>query len=387
VRTSAGALSGVRVLDLSQAISGPFVGRMLADLGADVVKVEWPGGDVTNRFGKQTAGHTGLFTHMNAGKRGIAADLKSPADVAMLTRLAAVADVVVENFRPGVLDRAGLGWHTLSAANPRLVMASISGFGSDSPEAGRAAYAPVIHAESGLLARQAEFDGGPVRDLASSLADEITSLHTAVAVLAALHHRTISGVGQHVDMSMLEAVVATDDHISDIIDGNPPTDARGYVWEASGGPLLVSADHRTFWRRLSTTFGLADGLGPDATVEEKAIGRIRVMGAWVQSFGDRPSLLAALEAAGIAWADVRDASNLFASPSLRHRDVVAYVDDHAGSQRGVIRMPYRFSSTTTAVRGPAPQRGAHHDEVLADWLGGSSAADDRDVRASGDGDG
>ena len=144
-----GPLTGHRVLDLSQAIAGPLVGRILADLGADVVKVEWPNGDVTNRFGPATAGLTGVFTHMNAGKRGIGVDLKSPAGVALLRRLAERADVVVENFRPGILDRAGLGYADLAATNPGLVMASVSGFGRTSPESARAAYAPVIHAESG----------------------------------------------------------------------------------------------------------------------------------------------------------------------------------------------------------------------------------------------
>ena len=170
---STGPLAGRRVLDLTQAIAGPYVGRILADLGADVVKVEWTNGDVTNRFGPPTAGLTGLFTHMNAGKRGIGLDLKSPGAVDLVRRLAGRADVVLENFRPGVLERAGLGYAELSADNPGLVMASVSGFGRTGPEAGRAAYAPVIHAESGILARQAAMDGGPVVDLVMSFADQI----------------------------------------------------------------------------------------------------------------------------------------------------------------------------------------------------------------------
>lgn len=365
-------LHGTRVLDLSQAISGPLVGRALADLGADVVRVEWPNGDVTNRFGPKRAGHTGLFAHMNAGKRGIAVDRSAPGATELLLRLGSCADVVIENFRPGVLDRAGLGYAELSAANPRLVMVSVSGFGRTSPESQRQAYAPVIHAESGLLARLAAAQGGPVADLAVSFADEIASLHAIVAVLAALNLRHRTGGGQHIDLSMLEAMVATDDHTSDAIDGNPtPADTRGSVWEAEGGPVMVAADPRTMWNRLSNRMGLQDPVGADADLATKIAARASAMGAWVASFTDRAELLRALEKADLAWADVRDDSTVFSSPSLAARQVVTQVDAHDGGTRGVVRMPYRFSDAESGVQGPAPQRGQHNREVLADWLGAS----------------
>jgi CoA:oxalate CoA-transferase len=366
------------VLDLSQAIAGPYVGRILADLGADVVRVEWPNGDVTNRFGPAVAGLTGLFHHMNAGKRGIGLDLKTAGGIDLIRRLAARADVVIENFRPGVLARAGLDYAALSADNPGLVMASVSGFGQDGPESGRAAYAPVIHAESGILARQAAMDGTTVIDFAMSFADEIAALHTAVAVLAALNLRATTGAGQHIDISMLEALVATDDHVSDAIDGTPePADSRGYVWEAAGGSVMLSVDPRTLWRRVSAVGGLADTVGPDAPLADKIASRSEQIGAWLRSFDERPALLAALDRAGIAWADVRDTTTLMDSPSLRQRAVVTPVDDHAGARRGVIRMPYRFSAAESGVRGPAPRRGQHNRDVLADWLGASDDEIDR----------
>jgi len=373
-----GPLTGRRVLDLSQAIAGPYVGRILADLGADVVKVEWANGDVTNRFGPPTAGLTGLFHHMNAGKRGIGLDIKSPAAVDLIRRLAARADVVIENFRPGVLARAGLGYADLAASNPGLVMASVSGFGQDGPEAGRAAYAPVIHAESVLLARQAAIDGRPIADIAMSLADEVTALHATIAILAALDQRTTTGRGQHVGVGMLEAMVATDDKASEAIDGvTDPADSRGYIWDATGGPILVAADVRTLWRRLSLSAGLRDVVGPEAPADAKFAGRAEQMAASMVSFEDRRELLGALDAAGIAWADVRDSSTVFDSPTLRHGEVVVQVDDHAGGTRGVVRMPYRFSGSTSTVRGPAPRRGQHDGDVLTDWLGASETEIDR----------
>ena len=364
-----GPLDGVRVLELAQAISGPFVGRILADLGADVVKVEWENGDVTNRFGPPTAGLTGVFTHMNAGKRGIGVDLKGPGGADLLRRLADRADIVVANFRPGVLERAGLGFDSLQATNPRLVMVSISGFGSTSPDAQRPAYAPVLHAESGLLARQAAFDDRPVTDLAMSLADQVAAMHATIAVLSALHQRERTGTGQHVDLSMLEALLATDDHAPDAVDGTPPADTRGYVWDAVGGPVLISVDPKALWHLLTRHAGLVDP--PSSSLESKIAARRDAMAAWIASFEDRRKLTDQLEAAGLAWADVRNASNVLDSPSLRDGRAVTHVDDHAGGTRGVVRMPYRFSAASSDVRGPAPRRGEHNAEVLADWLGAS----------------
>jgi CoA:oxalate CoA-transferase len=381
VQRSDSTLDGLRVLDLSQAIAGPFVGRMLADLGADVVKVEWPNGDVTNRFGPARAGLTGIFTHMNAGKRGLGVDRDAPSGPHLIRRLASRADVVIENFRPGVLDRAGLGYAELSAGNPALVMVSISGFGRTSPDSQRQAYAPVIHAESGLLARQAAIDGRPVTDLAMALADELAALHATIAVLAALNMRHRTGSGQHIDLSMLEAIVATDDHISEAIDeSNLIADSRGYVWDAVGGPLLISGDLKTLWHRLSRHAGLVDTSPPASTVETKVETRRAVIAEWLATFADRPALVHELEAANLAWADIRDATNVLESPSLREGRNVAYVDDHAGDVRGVVRMPYRFSRADADVRGPAPLRGEHNRQVLTDWLGASDEEIDLLVR-------
>jgi CoA:oxalate CoA-transferase len=164
-------LDGLRVLDLSRALSGPFAGRILADLGADVVKVELPGADIAQTFGKVVRGRSGLYSQLNAGKRSIMLDLRKPGDAARLLDLTAACDVVVESFRPGVLDRFGAGWAVLSAVNPRLVMLSISGFGQYGHEAEHPAYAPIIHAETGLIGRQADVSGAPPADIALALAD------------------------------------------------------------------------------------------------------------------------------------------------------------------------------------------------------------------------
>lgn len=362
-------LSGIRVLDLSRAISGPYVGRMLCDLGAEVVKVEVPGTDITQVFGPRSRGHTGLYVQMNAGKRNISVDLGSEAGAALLRELAARADVVIENFRPGTLDRLGVGWTVLSAANPRLVMLAVSGFGQTGPEVGRQAYAPVVHAESGLLGRQAEVSGDPPQDVVMALADSVTSLHGTIAVLAALRLRDASGRGQYLDLSMLEAMLATDDYTHYSLEGTYPVfPATGTIFPAPGGPLLISADPKYLWYRLAGSHGLADP-DADAPTAQRIAVRAEIIRRWVAGFTDRNELIAALEAAGVAWADVRTPATVMASPTVIARQIAVDVDDRSGGTRPVVRMPYRFSAGRCEPRGGAAFVGEHNAEVLADWLG------------------
>lgn len=378
-------LGDLKVLDLSQAVSGPFAGRILADLGADVVKVEWSNGDVANYFGEMRGGVSGLFSHMNAGKRGIAIEFELPSGKTIVRRLAARADVVIENFRPGVLDRAGVGYRELSAANGRMVMLSISGFGQLGPESGRMAFAPVIHAESGLLSRQAEMDqSAHVPDIAFSVGDVLAGVHGAVAVLAAIHARRRTGRGQHIDLSMLEAMVASDDYVHYALDeSSQALPQRGEVWDAPGGPLMIAADGKFTWVKLRDNFGLVDSATETNGLGEDRLARRRLLVAnWIKSFEYREDLIAALETAGLAWADVRTVSDILASPTLVALGSVVDVGDGSGGYRRVIRMPYHLSESDCRVRGPAPVGGEHAHEVLSEWLG---AAQDEVARLESSG--
>jgi len=359
-------LDGLRVLDLSRAVSGPLAGRILSDLGADVVRAELPGTDVTQAFGKVTRGRSGLYSQVNAGKRSIVLDLHQPADVARLLDLAAACDVLVENFRPGVLDCFGAGWAAVSAVNPRLVMLSVSGFGQDGDDAGRAAYAPVIHAEAGLIGRQADITGDPPADIAFALADALAALHGTVAILAALRLRDRTGTGQHIDLSMLEAMLATDDYTHYSIDQHPVWPARGEVWPAPGGPILISADRRYLWHQLKACFGLADP-DPDAPLEAKLRARAQAMAEWTAAHADRDALKRDLEAAKLAWADVRHAGDVLAAPSVAGRGTIVEVTDGDGGRRSVVRMPYRFSDAASGPARGVPETGEHTGEVLREW--------------------
>lgn len=360
-------LEGVRVLDLSRALSGPFAGRILSDLGADVVKVELPGADITQAFGKMDRGRSGLYSQLNAGKRSVVLDLRSSAGANTLIELAGGCDVLVENFRPGVLDRLGIGWTRLRQENPALIMLSISGFGQEGPEADRQAYAPVIHAEAGLIGRQSDVSGEAPADIAFALADSLAGLHGTIAVLAALRLREQTGHGQYIDMCMLEAMLATDDYTHYSIDEQPVWSARGEAWPAPGGPILISSDRRHVWRQLVAHFGLADP-DPDASLPDKLDARAKLIAEWTGSHRDRDGLKRELEAAALAWAEIRHPGDVLSSPTAMARQVVTEVTDGDGGTRKVVRMPYRFSDGASGpVRG-VPATGEHGAaEIIAEW--------------------
>jgi len=325
-----------RVLDISQAISGPYAGRILSDLGADVVRVEGPRTDITDLFGIVTGGRAGMYAQMNAGKRSVGIDLAAAGGRDLVRDLAARADVLIENFRPGVMDRLGLGYDRLAAANPQIIMLSVSGFGASGPDAGRRALAPVIHAESGLLARQADLDGREPADLPLALADTVTGLHAAIAVLAALHQRIITGRAE-------------------------PYTSRGTIWHAPGGPLLIAAPPKHAWVMLSRRGLIADPAPPGCDLETKVALRQRAIQDWMTGFADRASLIEELEGAGIAWAEIADSTDVFAGG--------AHSASVPGSDRRVVAMPYDFSAASAAVPRGVARRGEHNADALADWLG------------------
>lgn len=361
-------LDGIRVLDLSRVISGPYTGRILADLGADVVKVEPPDGDLTDRAGVVRHGRSGLFAHMNAGKRNVGVDLARPGAADLVRRLAAVADVVVENFRPSVLPRHGLGWEQLQEVSPRLVMLSISGFGSVSEISERRAYAPIVHAESGLLKRHADLDGRQPSDVPLALGDVVTALHGAVAVVAALRLRDLTGRGEHIDMSMLEAMVASDDYSHFAVDAtfeDYPT--QGSVWPTRRGPILLAGNAKHVWATLHPAYGIVSDATPDVDVGTKVAARRRALDEWFRAFESHDELTAALDDVGLAWAVLTDPRDVIASPAFTDRPIA--VRPPGPESRAVVRTPYRLGRVDTTPRFAARRRGADNGSVLAEWLG------------------
>ena len=287
--------------------------------------------------------------------------------------MAAEADVVLENFRPGVMSGFGLGWDELSAVNPRLIMLSISGFGQSGPERDRASYAPIIHGEVGLLERQQFVYGGDQpHDFALSIADTYSGLHGVVGLLAALSYVQRTGIGQHIDMAMINAMFFTDDYAHFELEDARIVSGGGQVFDAPGGPLMLAGDEKWYWRVLNTRAGLQDPTPEGADLETKIALRRKAIQGYLLSFADRQTLLDKLTEVNLAWGDVHDHKQVFdRQGSIESRAVLTDVDDRGGGRRRITNTPYRFSAAEAGVRRPAAYRGEHNHDALADWLGSS----------------
>ena len=354
---------------MSRVLAGPFAGRMLADLGADVVKIEPPAGDLTRLWGAVIGGVPGYYHQQNVGKRNVCIDLTKPAGVDLAKRLASVADLVIENFRPGVMARLGLDYETLKSVREDIVLLSISGFGQDGPERHRPAYAAAIHAEAGLVRRQAR-DGRPPSDIQMSVGDTNAALHGLTAALAALLMRQRTGLGQHIDIAMLDAMLATDDQLHYGIEHSRHTaPSLSDIWRTGMGDVLIAGDFRHIWRQLATKMGVTDPTPPEASLAEKIRLRREAAQAFFDGLDSREQVREAMAEMNLAWGEVRDSADVRESPTVQHRGSIADIDDRAGGTRPIVQSPYRFSNAESGVRGVAPHQGEHNADALADWLG------------------
>ncbi|NCF32573.1 MAG: CoA transferase [Proteobacteria bacterium] len=367
-------LSGLKVLDFSRVLAGPFAGRMLSDLGADVVKIEPPDGDVTRLWGHVVAGLPGYYHQQNAGKRNVCIDLRHAQSKQLVLQLVAEADILIENYRPDVMPRLGLGFDELRKTNPRLIMLSISGFGHGGPESHRPAYAPIVHAEVGLMHRQAERGDLPFNDLPLSVADTNASLHGLVGLLSAVIMRQQTGEGQHIDIAMIDATLATDDQVHYALEdaeGSGPL--RNDTWETGAGPILISADFRYLWQLLTSQMGVNDPTSKETPLADKIRIRREIVGEYLANLHNWAAVEETMAQMNLAWGRVRAPATLQEQPTIAARGAITQVDDRAGGTRPITQSPYRFSAARSGVRGPAPHRGEHNGAVLADWLGQSAA--------------
>ena len=376
-------LAGIKVLDLSRVLAGPFAGRMLSDLGADVVKLEPPEGDVTRHWGVKRGDISGYYHQQNAGKRNIAVDLRHPKGVEIVRSLVTQADVLIENFRPDVMQRLGLDYDTLAEINSRLIMLSISGFGANNPDSRRAAYAPIIHAETGLVARQAEITGAFPSELPLSVADTNAAMHGLIGLLAALYARQQSGRGDHVEIAMVDATIVTNDGMHSALEGLK-VGVTNEVHETAGGLLMLAGEFRYIWKLLSSVYGVSDGLEGlrNAPLDEKIESRRAAARLFfTETCSNREEVITALDKMNIAWGDVRPASEVRELTSVKARGSIVEVDDRAGGTRSIPDSPYKFRHLESDVRAGAPHLGEHNEEVLRQWLDWSDE-DISDVEAA-----
>jgi len=263
-------LAGLKVLDFTRVIAGPYAARMLSDLGAEVLKVEPPEGDVTRKLGRQGNGVSGYYMQFNIGKQNICVDLKAEGAKELIHKLAAEADIVIENFRPGVMDKFGVGWDDLSKVNPKLIMLSISGYGQNGVNRKKAAYAPVLHAEMGLIARQSEISGSRATDIQLAVGDSYSSLHGIISILSALRVRDQTGEGQYIDLAMINVLHSVDDYANAVLDDFWPKPEENRVWAApEDRQILIVGDMKWMWHLFSTRDGLADPTPEGADIPTK----------------------------------------------------------------------------------------------------------------------
>ncbi|ARP89028.1 CoA transferase [Bordetella genomosp. 9] len=392
-----GALSHIRVLDLSRILAGPWCTQNLADMGAEVIKIERPGtGDDTRAWGPPwVRDGNGADTHdstyyaaANRGKKSLTLDISKPEGQRIARELAAQSDVIIENYKIGDLKRYGLDYESLKAVNPRLVYCSITGYGQDGPSAHKPGYDFVFQAIGGFMSITGERDdlpGGGPQKAGIAIADVITGMYATIAILAALNHRQVSGKGQYIDMALLDCIVALGGNqvTGYFVTGKPPHrygNAHAslvpyQVFAVADGEIVVAVGNDDQWQRYCAAIGRHD-LAADPRWH-KVTGRIQGRDALVPELArtmlTRPAQawIALLEAHGVPCGRINDYAQVFEDPQVRHRGLrvdIARADDPQ-SVVSTIASPLRLRDTPPCHDRPPPRLGDSTDEILARLLG------------------
>jgi crotonobetainyl-CoA:carnitine CoA-transferase CaiB-like acyl-CoA transferase len=388
------SLDGIRVIDLSRVIAGPWCGALLADLGADVIKVEDTGpGDESRTWPPHKDGEAAAYLLFNRNKRGIALDLKTPEAVEVVKRLVKDADVVIENFRTGTMESFGLGYDVLERINPRLIYCSVSAFGRTGPRKDSPGYEALMQAFSGIMSITGEPGGQPVRAGVSFL-DLTTGILCALGVSNAIIQREKTGLGQRVDGSLLETAVSllafhaegyllTGALPRALGSGHPSLSPYRNFKCGDGQWIFIAAANDRFWQKLAKALGLTD-LAADPRFEKnqgRVANRVELEGILEKTIGglDREPLLKRLEEADVPATPVNTVDQVMNDPQTAERGIVQRVTHPKLGEIPVVGTPLHFSRMSPGVRTAAPLRGEHTDTVLASL--GYTAAEIDTLRA------
>jgi succinate---hydroxymethylglutarate CoA-transferase len=383
-----GPLTGVRVMEFGQIAAGPFTGSLLADLGADVVKVERPdGGDGMRSWPPLTGGDGAAdfsenFASLNRNKRSLTADLKDPAEVARLRQLAAVADVVVENFRPGVLKRLGLGFDELSQDNPKLVYCSISGYGQGGPYGGKGAFDVTVQGISGLMSVTGEPGRPPVK-CGVPVGDFCAGLYAAYAITAALMQARLTGRGSYIDCSMLGALVGvaalqTSEYFGTgkapaSLGSAHPRNAPYQAFMASDEHFIIAAGNDRLWGEVCEAVGLPE-LRDDprfARQSLRATNQVELAALLEDKFRERTAAqwLEEMDARGVPCAPINTYPEILADPQVAHLELVRDLHLPNGAATKTTAFPLHMSDYRFEVYRQPPELGADNADVFEEWLG------------------
>lgn len=390
------SLTGIRVVDLTRALAGPYCAMMLGDVGADVVKIEMPGtGDETRTWGPPFVnGESAYFMAFNRNKRSVALNLKSEAGREVLWQLVSNADVLLENFSPGTIGRLGFGYEAVAARVPQIIYCSISGFGQTGPSARRAAYDQILQGEGGLMSLTGEKDGIPIK-VGVPISDILAGMFAAYAVMTALYVRANTGLGQYVDTSLLDGQVAILGNQAGrfFATGQPPRASGNHhpqiapygLFATADGYVNIAAANEDMWQRFCGALGM-DDVCKDARFArnaERVAHREELIAVIEARTRQIPTatLLEQLNAAKVPCGAIRDLAEVFADPQVQHLGLVQTVQHPTVGELRVTGVPFRLSQTPGAVRLPPPTLGQHTDEVLAEL--GYGARQIEQLRADG----
>lgn len=380
-------LKGVRVVELARILAGPWAGQLLADLGADVIKVESPdGGDDTRKWGPPfVMSHDGenlsaaYYHSCNRGKRSIAIDFSTPEGAETIRRLVATSDVLIENFKLGGLKKYGLDYDSLHKINPRLVYCSITGFGQDGPYAPRAGYDFIIQAMAGMMSITGEVGREPQK-AGVAISDIFTGLYSVIAIQAALRHADQTGEGQHIDMALFDTQISAlgNQNLNYLVSGKSPVQmgnahmniAPYEVVPVRDGHIILAVGNDGQFAKFCAAVGLDElSTNPDfATNPARVANRVKLRERIVEALStvDRDPLLAKLEAASVPASPINTIGQMFADPQTIARGMRLDLDDGHGNLLPSVRAPMVMSGTPLVYERPSPRLGEHTQEILAE---------------------
>jgi CoA:oxalate CoA-transferase len=376
-------LQGVVVLDLSRVLAGPYATMVLADMGADIIKIEPPGaGDDSRAFGPFVGKESAYFMSLNRNKRSMTLNLKEPAAQALFKQMVKKADVVLENYRPGTMEKFGLGYEDLKPINPKIVYAACSGFGHSGPYSDKPAYDVIVQGMGGIMSITGQEGGEPTR-VGASVGDITAGLFTAIGVLTALYHRALTGEGQKVDVGMLDCQLAILENaiarylvsgVAPVPIGNRhPSITPFEAFKAQDGYIIIAVGNDRLWEKFCNLIDRPDmvsderfATNPKRTQYQRDLKAIldtvfpaKTVAAWIET----------LEGAGIPCGPINTVDRIVNDPHIKAREMIVETDHPVAGKIKMAGVPIKLSATPGAVETPAPLLGQHTNEILHQLLG------------------